>query len=184
MVFIGDGDDRKEIEQYAEKCSIADRCIFTGAIHDRAELQAWYTRANLFLFPSTYDTNGLVVREAAACSLASVLIRGSCAAEGVADGRNGFLIEENLESLSACLSSLSTDTMRRVGEAAGNELYLSWADAVKMAVDRYRIVIDRYRCGYYPRHRKPSEAILKMNGEIMDFWGTLPIRSNHTFSDH
>ncbi len=184
MVFIGDGDDRQEIEQYAEKCSIADRCIFTGVIHDRSVLQAWYTRANLFLFPSTYDTNGLVVREAAACSLASVLIRDSCAAEGVADGRNGFLIEENPESLAACLSSLSTDTMRRVGEAAGNELYLSWADAVKMAAERYHTVIDRYRCGYYPRHRKPSEAILKMNGEIMDFLGTLPIRSNHTFSDH
>ena len=168
MVFIGDGDDRQDIEQYAEKCSIADRCIFTGVIHDRAELQAWYTRANLFLFPSTYDTNGLVVREAAACSLASVLIRGSCAAEGITDRRNGFLIEENPESLAACLSSLSRDTMRCVGEAAGNELYLSWADAVKMAAERYRIVIDRYRCGYYPRHRKPSEAILKMNGEIME----------------
>lgn len=153
-------------------------------IHDRAELQAWYTRANLFLFPSTYDTNGLVVREAAACSLASVLIRDSCAAEGVTDGKNGFLIEENPESLAACLSSLRTETMRKVGETAGNELYLSWADAVKMAAERYRIVIDRYRCGYYPRHRKPSEAILKMNGEIMDFLGTLPIRSNHTFSDH
>ena len=46
-------------------------------------IRAWYCRADLFLFPSTFDTNGLVVREAAACGLASVLIAGSCAAEDV-----------------------------------------------------------------------------------------------------
>ena len=37
----------------------------------------------LLLFPSTFDTNGLVVREAAACGLGSLLVRGSCAAASV-----------------------------------------------------------------------------------------------------
>ena len=82
------------------------KCIFTGPVYDRDALRAWNTRADLFLFPSTFDTNGLVVREAAACGLASVLIEGSCAAEGITDGRNGFIIEETPEALAALLQKM------------------------------------------------------------------------------
>lgn len=168
MVFIGDGDNRAEIKSYADKCGISGKCIFTGAIRDREKLRAWYSRADLFLFPSTYDTNGLVVREAAACSLGAVLIQGSCAAEGVIDGQNGFLIEENADSLANCLSAMTKEKMLAVGETASNELYISWETAVKTAMERYQIVIDRYKSGGYPRHRKPMEGVMKINGELME----------------
>lgn len=174
MVFIGDGDDRSEIEAYANTCGIKNNCIFTGAIYNREELRAWYSRADLFLFPSSYDTNGLVVREAAACGLGAVLIKGSCAAEGIHDEKNGFLIEESAESMAACLASLNIGKMRFIGEAASRELYISWYDAVEQASDRYRIVIDNYRSGFYPPHRKPSEAFMKVNSELMDFFAELP----------
>ena len=105
MVFVGDGQDRAEVEAYAESLGLSDVCRFTGAVHERETVRAWYCRADLLLFPSTFDTNGLVVREAAACGLGSVLVRGSCAAEGVTDGRNGILIDENAESLAAVLSA-------------------------------------------------------------------------------
>ncbi|MBO4290628.1 MAG: glycosyltransferase, partial [Lachnospiraceae bacterium] len=67
MVFVGDGADLEEMREKAEKDGISDRTIFAGAERDRDRLRAWNTRADLFLFPSTYDTNGIVVREAAAC---------------------------------------------------------------------------------------------------------------------
>ena len=78
MVFIGKGPDRELLEERARELGLmggssADKCIFTGPVYDRDQLRAWNTRADLFLFPSTFDTNGLVVREAAACGLASVL---------------------------------------------------------------------------------------------------------------
>lgn len=170
MVFIGSGADLDEVMHYAEQCGITDRCIFTGSIHDRSILRAWYCRANLFLFPSTFDTNGLVVREAAACGLGSVLIRGSCAAEGIADGRNGILIEENSDSLFACLSALGSNLsqMADVGRHAAEEIYLSWNDAVRLAMERYEIVIDRHRCGAYPTRNKPIEEVLRANGELME----------------
>ena len=107
-VFIGDGSDLSKIKEYSEAKRLCGLCYFLGAIREREALRAWYCRADLFLFPSSYDTNGLVVREAAACSLGSVLIRGSCAAEGVVDGRNGFLIEETARDLYQKLHSFST----------------------------------------------------------------------------
>lgn len=170
MVFVGDGSDKKDVERYAAQLGLTRRCFFTGSLSDREVLRAWYCRGSLFLFPSTFDTNGLVVREAAACSLASVLVKGSCAAEGVTDGRNGFLIEENADSLFSLLSGLCAhpEKMRQVGQRAADELYLSWADAVALAAQRYEIVMDRFLSGKYPPHRHPLESVLRRNGELME----------------
>ena len=163
MVFVGDGQDRAEVETYANEIGLADLCRFTGAVHDRETVRAWYCRADLLLFPSTFDTNGLVVREAAACGLGSVLVRGSCAAEGVTDGRNGILIDENAESLAAVLSAegMGIETFRAVGRNAMDELYLSWADSVANAAERYQIVLER---------RARGELKIKQNAAMHGFY--------------
>ena len=178
MVFIGDGADGADVRAYAEKLGLTDRCFFTGSIHDRDIIRAWYCRGDLFLFPSTFDTNGLVVREAAACSLASVLIAGSCAAEGVTDGQNGFLIEENAASLAAKLAALcgKPSLLRTVGENAARELYISWEEAVARAYERYEIVIDRYRSGVYKRHIRPQDEFFRAQGELMSALGQIEER--------
>lgn len=173
MVFIGDGADLGQIQTYAQSCDLASRCIFTGAIRDRELLRCWYSRADLFLFPSTYDTNGLVVREAAACNVASVLIRGSCAAEGVTDGENGFLIDQTGADMARCLSALSTDRMHRAGRQAAQELYISWSTAVDRAMERYAVVMERYPRGLTTSRTNAAEGILKINGELMEALGRL-----------
>ena len=80
---------------------------------------------------------------------ASVLVAGSCAAEDVTDGVNGFLIEENADSMAAMLEKLGGDagTMHTVGENALRDLYMSWEEAVRRAYERYAVVIDNYRSG-------------------------------------
>ena len=175
MVLIGDGTDRSAMENYAAGIGLGDRCIFTGAIRERETLRAWYCRADLFLFPSTYDTNGIVVREAAACGLGSVLIEGSCAAEGVTGDRNGFLIQENAQAMYALLSRLcrEPDAMRRIGETAMEELYLSWEDSVARAAERYEVVLDKARRGEYARQRSLSDGVLHVAGEVMEGVGFL-----------
>lgn len=92
------------------------------------------------------------MREAAACGLASVLIAGSCAAEDVTDGRNGFFIEENAASMAATLRRLlpQRELLRQVGENARRELYISWDTSVANACRRYEVVLDNFRRGVYP----------------------------------
>ncbi len=170
MIFVGGGTDRDEIVAYSESLKLNDKVIFTGPVYDRETLCAWYCRADLFLFPSTFDTNGLVVREAAACGVASVLIKDSCAAEGVTNLRNGFLVEENAASLAVMLTKYAGDRalLRRTGEKAADELYISWADAVAAAAERYEVVIDRYKSGYYKNRQGTSNELLNLSGELMD----------------
>ena len=171
MVFVGKGPDRELLEQQSRELGLEQRCFFVGPVYDRELLRAWNTRADLFLFPSTFDTNGLVVREAAACGLASVLIRGSCAAEGVTDGRNGCLIEESSESLAALLEALGDDLprLRALGQSAMDELYLSWADCVGLAYERYGAVLELKRAGRLPDKSKlPGELMLGLAAKSME----------------
>ena len=175
MVFVGGGGDEKDVRKYSSGLGLDKKVIFTGPVKERDTLRAWYSRAGLFLFPSTFDTNGLVVREAAASDTASVIIAGSCASEGVTDGRNGFLIEENAASLAAKLRELMDrpETVKKVGEGAGDELYISWADAVANAYERYEAVIDNYKRGLYGRHDPLKGSWMQSQGELMQIIGDI-----------
>ena len=159
MVFVGNGGDREEVIAYSEKLGLSDCVFFTAPAYDRNIIRAWYCRADLFLFPSTFDTNGLVVREAAACGLGSVLVRGSCAAEDIRDGESGFLIEENAESMARMLTALSRnpEAMQRVGKTAQDEIYISWKDAVTHAQARYEVVLENFKAGKYLAHNRQSD---------------------------
>ncbi len=170
MVFVGGGADEREARDYAHTRGLDGLCFFTGPLTDREAIRAWYCRADLFLFPSTFDTNGLVVREAAACALASVLIRGSCAAEDVIDGRTGFLIEENAESMTAALRALcaAPERMKSVGETAQRELYLSWEDAVTAACARYEEVMDNFTRGEYAPPKLVSDDFFHAMAEALN----------------
>ncbi len=163
MVFVGGGGDKDEIVAYTQSLGLEGKVLFSPPIRDRNLIRAWYCRANLFLFPSTFDTNGLVVREAAACGLGSVLVEGSCAAEDVTDGVSGFLIEENAPSLAAKLRQIldSPEVMRRVGEGAQREIYVSWEDAVGRAYRRYFTVINNFRRGLYPDRDKFTDEFFR-----------------------
>ena len=111
--FVGDGADRPDIEAYADEIGIKDHVIFTGAFPDREKIRAFFSRADLLLFPSTYDTSGLVVKEAAACGCASTLIAGSCAAEGVIDGVSGLLMQSPVELGVSPSSGIRTEEQGR-----------------------------------------------------------------------
>ncbi len=175
MIFVGGGGDEREVREYTKELGLSRKVIFTGAISNRKILRAWYSRADLFLFPSTFDTNGLVVREAAASDTPSVIVADSCASEGVTDGRNGFLIRENAESLTQKLKELCAhpEAMKKVGKGAGDELYISWDDAVANAYERYQVVMGNYKSGVYGRHDPIRGSWMQSQGELMQILGNI-----------
>lgn len=147
MFFVGDGPDRPFIESYANQLGLEDFTIFTGAIYNREKVRIYFSRADLFLFPSTYDTSGLVVKEAAACGCASALIKGCCAAEGVEDGISGILAnEETAESFAKAIIDAVRipNLLKRLGECAQDKVYLSWEESVRKAHLRYELLIDKF----------------------------------------
>jgi glycosyltransferase involved in cell wall biosynthesis len=146
MIFVGGGMAYQEVVAYVNQCGLANCCVFTGPVYDREELRTIYSSADLFLFPSCFDTNGIVVREAAACGCPSMLIKDSCAAEGTTDARNTLLIAETAAAMAArlCIIGNNPSYYRQLGANASEELYISWQTAVEKAYQRYQIINENY----------------------------------------
>ena len=168
MVFVGDSVERPEIEQYAKTLGIQEKCIFVGAVHNREIIRGYFTLSDLFLFPSSFDTNGIVVREAAACGKASVLLRESCASEGIEDGKTGLLIEETGESMAKCLSFAceNREKLKVLGQTAMDEIYISWEDAVEKATKRYELVVENFKSRETAREKVRFDEMFRTFSEI------------------
>ncbi len=143
LVLAGQGPHEKEVRQLAQSLGIDDRVLFTGHIGDTDTLNALYRIADLFLFPSLYDTSGLVVREAAAMGTPSVVVRGSSAAEGIEDGENGYLCADDSEDLARVIDGILADPEARVhvGQRACETIPIPWTQLVDGVLDRYQALL-------------------------------------------
>lgn len=136
LVLAGQGPDEKEIRECAETLGILPNCIFTGHISNRALLMGLYARADLLVFPSLYDNAPMVLREAAAAGTAAILVRGSCAAEGIEDGVNGLLCEDDAASIARCMQ-LGIERRGQLGAAAKASIPVAWSSIVQQVRRRY-----------------------------------------------
>ena len=155
LLMVGMGPDEAAMKKYVSRIGIADKVVFTEQITDRHELQIYYNTSDLLVFPSLFDTNGLVVREAAASATPALLVAGSCAAEGIEDCETGFLCEENAHSIYTQIQKLieNKPLLERVGLKAQNDIYISWEDAVRMAYERYQVVIDKFNSTPHEKYK-------------------------------
>jgi 1,2-diacylglycerol 3-alpha-glucosyltransferase len=139
MAFIGEGYAAKSLRLMSSRLGLKGAITFVGVLRDREALSACYARADCFLFPSLYDTCGLVVREAAAFAVPSVVIQGSAAAEQIVDGINGFVPDNSVRAYAEKLGMLleHPQLLRRAGEGARSTLCTSWREAVQEVKERY-----------------------------------------------
>ena len=147
LVLAGKGPHEQEVKDEAKKLGIADITHLVGHILDEDLLAGLYMHAELFVFPSLYDTNGIVVREAALTGTPSVVVRGSSAAEGIEDGIDGFYCEDDAASIYAvCKAALSDlEHTRYLGHMARELIPQSWDDIMDDVLVRYQYLIDRHK---------------------------------------
>ncbi|MDD4164295.1 MAG: glycosyltransferase [Eubacteriales bacterium] len=145
MVFAGKGSDEEEIKEFVNNLGLSSRCLFTGHISDRELLMSLYAQADLFIFPSLYDNAPMVVREAAAAGTPSLLLRNSCAAEGITHDYNGFLCDNTPKSIAECISS-SLPKANQVGLNAQKTIPISWSSIMIDVESRYKNLILKKKC--------------------------------------
>lgn len=145
MFFIGTGYAAENLKQLVTQLGLTEKVKFLGVITERTQLQQYYAAADLFLFPSTYDTWALVVHEAAALGTPSVLIEGSTIAKIITDNYDGFLTANSSESLAARLRGLISkpELIKKVGLNAERNLTRSWEDITDEVLDRYQKLMKR-----------------------------------------
>lgn len=119
LVVAGDGNDRSRLEARAAALGLAGRTLFTGFVEE-ATLAELYRRAAVFVMPSRGEGFGLVYLEAMRAGKPCVAARASAAAEVIADGETGLLVDPvDPERLAAALGPLlaDLDLARAMGQA-------------------------------------------------------------------
>jgi len=112
-VIVGEGPEREALEALAEELGVADRVTFAGALPYPA-IGGYYRAAELFLFASETETQGLVLWEAQAMGLPVVAVAAGGAIDSVQDGRTGYLVPPgDAPALARAAAGLLADEARR-----------------------------------------------------------------------
>ncbi|MDA0699072.1 MAG: glycosyltransferase family 4 protein [Chloroflexi bacterium] len=99
--IVGDGTDRARVEELARTLGVQARVEITGFVREVDKFVDEYRRSNIFVMPSVFEGGskprgegfGIVYLEAAACGKPVIAAKGGGAAEAVADGETGLLID-------------------------------------------------------------------------------------------
>lgn len=143
MFFVGQGYATNDMKQLVKEYKMNDNITFVGMLTDREILKKFFIRADLFLFPSIYDNAPIVVREAAAAKCPSLLIKNTNAAEGIIDGYNGYVTENDPHIYANKLLDIlhDGDTMKNVSKNAQKTIAKSWESLIDEVYERYKELI-------------------------------------------
>ncbi len=110
--LVGQGKETEPLRRMAAGLGAGHRVHFAG-VRAHEGLAAWYQAADLFLFASETETQGLVLAEAAACGLPAVAVIAPGCDEVVRDGETGILTKGDPAALAEAAIGLLLDGERR-----------------------------------------------------------------------
>lgn len=147
MNFVGTGYAFNAMQDEIDRCGLSDRVTMRGMVSDREQLGRYYAAADLFLFPSLYDNAPLVVREAAAFGVPSIIPEGSTASGVIRDGSNGYLCKRTARNYADVISyaASSRNEVAKAGMNALATLVRNWEDVVGEVSERYKSIIRNFR---------------------------------------
>jgi len=92
LVLVGDGEQREELQAYAQEKGIDEQIVWTGWL-EYGQLGAYFRSADVFVFPTLEDTWGVVLLEAMAFGKAILCSKWAGASEMVVEGENGYIFD-------------------------------------------------------------------------------------------
>ena len=139
LIAAGEGYNGDAIKAYAKKKGLSEHVSFVGKVVRRDLLFGLYEASDILFFPSLYDNAPLVLREAAAAGLPSLLTEGSNAAEIVEDGVNGFTAGHTPEAMADRIeAAYESGRIREIGAKAKETIPIGWDEIISRAVLAYR----------------------------------------------
>lgn len=144
FLIIGEGVYGKTLEVLARNEGIAENVEFVGKIADKKLLAEYFAAGDLLLFPSVFDNASLVLLESAANGLPTATVEGSCSAERIENGVNGFAWEYSETVWADEIEKILKDPskLEKASEGAKDKFYLGWDDFAEEYYDYYLKVIE------------------------------------------
>ncbi len=139
MLFVGSGQDEDKLVKHINKLKLEKDIILCGKIMDRTELAYYYARADLFLFPSTYDASSIVQIEAASQETPTIFLKNTATASTVIDNVNGYISENSTGAFSDRIIDAIEDkkSYEKICKNAYIDLYKTWDETIDKVYDAY-----------------------------------------------
>ncbi len=108
LTIVGDGEEFTVIENYIKDNNLQDKVTLKGTL-TKPEIARVYAASSFLVFPSRFETFGLVVAEALASGLPVVCTNQTAPKEFVND-KNGILVQpDSVEEIAAAMDQLITN---------------------------------------------------------------------------
>jgi len=95
-MMLGDGPEKENIQQMIQECGLEGEVVLVGQVTPSA-MATYFQAADIFVFSSLSETQGMVLLEAMAGGCPAVCVRSSGTDDVVRDGYNGFKTIEDPE---------------------------------------------------------------------------------------
>lgn len=130
LVIAGEGPARMSLERAAAKRGLADHVRFVGYLERKTELPACYCAADVFVFASKTETQGLVLLEAMALGVPVVGLAEMGTKDVLKDGQGCRIAPDDVVGFARVLAPLLADrtAARDLGEA-GKAYAAGWSEA-------------------------------------------------------
>jgi len=116
-LIVGEGPERKRLERRVRTLGQAKRILFPGSLPPH-QVARHYLAADLFVFASTSETQGMVLAEAMAGGCPVVAVRSSGVHDVLRNGINGIAVAESTSNWARAVVELLTDDRQREQMAA------------------------------------------------------------------
>lgn len=93
LALIGEGPERERLEKLAFRLGLCENVVFVGKVPN-SEIKNYCAAADLFLFASTSETQGIVSLESMAAKTPVLAVDATGTRDIVKNGVNGYLTEE------------------------------------------------------------------------------------------
>jgi glycosyltransferase involved in cell wall biosynthesis len=150
LLIAGDGPDVDYYKDEAKKAGVGENCVFTGYF-ERQDLALVYSVAEIFLFPSLTDTQGLVTLEAmlSGTPVVAIGVMGTLTVMGGDNG--GFMVKDDpAEFTDRVLRLLGDSELRRRKSEEAKEHARHWSieELTKKLLVMYQASIKDYKEEY------------------------------------
>ena len=139
MIYVGDGPDYDLLSKKVKEYGLSSDVKLTGKVLDRELLKSFYYRADLFLFPSLFDSSSLVQIEAASQETPTLFIEGSVTSDTIINNVTGFTAKEDVNDYASRIIEIFNNKKlyKKVKNNARKELAIPWETIAKETYDFY-----------------------------------------------
>lgn len=150
LALIGEGPYRKELERQVRELGLTQEVVFVGKVPNQ-EIKNYCRAADLFLFSSLSETQGIVLLESMAAGTPVLAVKATGTWDVVKNGENGYMTEVSETEFAGKLMDIlekkeldilrggARETARSFGcERIAREAAMLYAEAVQLRRDKER----------------------------------------------